>query len=183
MSMNRKQFLRQATCYGFCTAAGASISGTALAADPEASPEDKAKARMARWIADVVASAESEDERTQLARALQSCGRSCFRRAKAAATQDVAGDLDAFLLRFQEMLGADSVTRDGDVVHLRFPLDSCLCPVAGAVPVRPDDLFCNCSRGWVQAAFEVALGRIPRVECLESFRRGGTTCRFDVFLS
>ena len=54
----------------------------------------------------------------------------------------------------------------------------CACPLvkAGRTPVE----FCECSRGWTQAAFSTVLGKPVTVEIEESVLRGGTRCSFRI---
>ncbi len=186
--MNRKEFLEQIARYSLCASAGLLMGETVLRAEePKAAVffEDTAKTKMGHWISDLVSNAKDTEDRKDVARLLKSCGRSCYRREMAPPAPEVKGNLDAFIAQFQKMLGAENVKRDGNVAHVNFnlPFGSCPCLVAKFVPAQPNDLFCNCSCGWVQAAFEVAINKIPQVECLESLRRGGKTCRFDVKIS
>ena len=54
----------------------------------------------------------------------------------------------------------------------------CACPLvkAGRTPAE----FCDCSRGWTQAAFATVLGKPVTVEIEESVLRGGSRCSFRV---
>ena len=54
----------------------------------------------------------------------------------------------------------------------------CACPLvkAGRTPAE----FCDCSRGWTQAAFSTVLGRPVSVEIEESVLRGGSRCSFRI---
>jgi len=54
----------------------------------------------------------------------------------------------------------------------------CACPLvkAGRTPAE----FCDCSRGWTQAAFATVLGKPVAVEIEESVLRGGTRCSFRI---
>lgn len=54
----------------------------------------------------------------------------------------------------------------------------CACPLvkAGRTPVE----FCDCSRGWNQAAFSTVLGRPVSVEIEESVLHGGSRCSFRI---
>ncbi len=185
--MNRKIFLQRVGGCGLCTCASLFWGGTLVKAQNTNAPvptpaEDKAKTKMGHWISDLVDSAKTRKERDEMARLLESCGRTCYRREMTSHVPDVKGDMDALLAQLQKMMGAENVRRDGRVVHIRYPMKSCICPVARAVPVKDEDLFCHCSCGWLQEAFRAVDGRLVRVECLESYRRGGKACRFDVTL-
>jgi hypothetical protein len=54
----------------------------------------------------------------------------------------------------------------------------CACPLvkAGRTPAE----FCDCSRGWTQAAYSTVLGRVVSVEIEESVLRGGSRCSFRI---
>ena len=71
-----------------------------------------------------------------------------------------------------------SWVRDGDVITS--VCEQCGCPLVRAGWVRPSPAFCNCSRGWVKAVFETALGRPVEVELGQAIGRGDPVCRFLV---
>jgi predicted ArsR family transcriptional regulator len=54
----------------------------------------------------------------------------------------------------------------------------CACPLVkiGRTPAE----FCECSRGWTQAAYSTVLGKPVTVEIEESVLRGGTRCSFRI---
>jgi hypothetical protein len=184
--MNRKTFLLSIGGCRLCTCAGLLFGGESMKAQDAKAPtpaEDKAKAKMGYWISDLVDGADTKKEREEMARLLQSCGRACYRREMTSRVPDVKGNMDALLAQLQKMMGAENVRRDGKAIHIRYPMKSCICPVARAVPVKEEDLFCHCSCGWLQEAFRAVDGRMVKVECLESYRRGGKACRFAVTLA
>jgi hypothetical protein len=184
--MNRMTFLGKLGGCGICVSAGMLMAGARQSADEPKTrnpAEDKAKTKMGHWISDLVGSAQGKEERREIARLLESCGRACYRREMTSRVPDVKGNLEALLAELQKMMGPENVRREGQVIHVRYPMKSCICPVAKTVPVQlEEDLFCHCSCGWLQAAFGAVSQRLPKVECLESFRRGGKACRFDVTL-
>jgi predicted hydrocarbon binding protein len=54
----------------------------------------------------------------------------------------------------------------------------CACPLVrmGRTPAG----FCDCSRGWTQAAYSTVLGKPVTVEIEESVLRGGSRCSFRI---
>jgi len=54
----------------------------------------------------------------------------------------------------------------------------CACPLVKAGRTQAE--FCDCSRGWTQAAFSTVLGRPVSVEIEESVLRGGSRCSFRI---
>ena len=89
------------------------------------------------------------------------------------------GDLQGFLARIKtawvERSEYDEKTGILRVVGKPAP---CGCPLvkAGRTPVE----FCDCSRGWTQAAYSSVLGRPVSVEIEESVLRGGSRCSFRI---
>jgi hypothetical protein len=131
------------------------------------------------WLSDLLATmAEELDRGTQL-RLIEGCGRGCFYRFsfKQEIAQEGQGNLDRLLAAYRRNFEA---WREGDRVHIRYGEVSpgCYCPAARAIPPRPDDLHCECTRTTHQTIFETALGHPVRMEILESVRRGGRTCHF-----
>ncbi len=54
----------------------------------------------------------------------------------------------------------------------------CACPLVKMGRTTAD--FCDCSRGWTQAAFSTVMGRPVTVEIEESVLRGGSRCSFRI---
>jgi len=88
---------------------------------------------------------------------------------------DLQGFLDKIKTAWVERTEYDEKTGILRVIGKPAP---CACPLvkAGRTPVE----FCDCSRGWTQAAFATVLGRPVSVEIEESVLRGGSRCSFRV---
>ena len=54
----------------------------------------------------------------------------------------------------------------------------CACPLVKMGRTTAE--FCDCSRGWTQAAFSTVLGKPVTVEIEESVLRGGSRCSFRI---
>ena len=89
------------------------------------------------------------------------------------------GDLQGFLAKIKtawvERTDYDEKTGILRVVGKPAP---CACPLvkAGRTPAE----FCECSRGWTQAAFSTVLGKPVTVEIEESVLRGSSRCSFRI---
>lgn len=88
---------------------------------------------------------------------------------------DLQGFLDKIKTAWVERTDYDEKTGILRVVGKPAP---CACPLvkAGRTPVE----FCDCSRGWTQAAFSTVLGKPVIVEIEESVLRGGSRCSFRI---
>jgi predicted hydrocarbon binding protein len=159
-------------------AADADTTAPAAAApvDPELLKQqlEGARERFARLLAVM---AEQLDDATR-GKVLQGLGRECAKDYGPFFSK-YRGDLQGFLAKIKtawvERSDYDEKTGILRVVGKPAP---CACPLvkAGRTAVE----FCDCSRGWTQAAFSTVLGRPVSVEIEESVLRGGSRCSFRV---
>ncbi len=109
---------------------------------------------------------------------LQGLGRECAR-DYGAFFNTYRGDLQGFLAKIKtawvEQAEYDEKTGILRVVGKPAP---CACPLvkAGRTPAE----FCDCSRGWTEAAYSTVLGKPVTVEVEESVLRGGKRCSFRI---
>ena len=109
---------------------------------------------------------------------LQSLGSQCSQ-PYAAFFNKYRGDLQGFLDKIKtawvERTEYDEKTGILRTIGKPAP---CACPLVktGRTPAE----FCDCSRGWTQAAFSTVLGKPVSVEIEESVLRGGTRCSFRI---
>lgn len=136
---------------------------------------------IANWLTDLLATMAVELDRETQVKLIEGCGRGCFNRFSF--KQDIAhagqGDLAKLIEAYRRTF---EIWQEGDEVHIRYGEVSpgCYCPAARAIPIKPDDLHCECSRATHQAIFETALGHPVHIEILETVRRGGKTCHFVI---
>ena len=186
--MDRGEFLERAARWGLCAGVICALRGEALAG-PAPSPGDEIAALRAErdfivnWLSDLLRTIDTrlDDDTKRLLMA--GCGRGCFDRHPF--KKDIAAKGKGSLERLTEAYRSNfEAWREGGLFHIRFGEVSkgCYCPVARAIPPRPDDIHCECTRATHQAIFEEALGRPCAVEILETVRRGGKTCHFVVRL-
>lgn len=120
---------------------------------------------------------EQLDDATR-GKVLQGLGRECAK-DYGAFFNKYRGDLPGFLAKVKtawvEQAEYDEKTGVLRVVGKPAP---CACPLvkAGRTPAE----FCDCSRGWTEAAYSTVLGKPVTVEIEESVLRGGTRCSFRV---
>jgi len=133
-----------------------------------------------RWIAWLIdAMDENVDEETR-AKILEKCGRQCQSEnfiKKARKIYEETGSIDEFLDQFGQVY--KNLHREGDRVYIIYP--KCYCPNVNKIPTgKLSATYCNCSRGWVKALFEGALGRPVEVIMEKSIVKGDEQCRFRV---
>ena len=136
------------------------------------------------WLEMLITGLDAEVDEETRARVLTHCGQGCalyhgsLEQAKAIqqSTQDIDELLDK--LNQQEGLWCGRWIRDDAVI---FSIcEACGCPLVRAGLVKPSPTFCNCSRGWVEAVFEIVLGRAVAVELNQAIGRGDPVCEFIV---
>jgi predicted hydrocarbon binding protein len=109
---------------------------------------------------------------------LQGMGRECSREYSPLFNK-YRGDLQGFLAKIKtawvERTEYDEKT--GILLTVGKPAP-CGCPLVKAGRTTAE--FCDCSRGWTQAAFSTVLGKPVSVEIEESVLRGGSRCSFRI---
>jgi len=186
--MNRNDFIKKCSAgicgcgvLGLLAPLGAradDTAGTTTAApvDPERLKQQLEGARE-RFAILLTIMGEQLDEATRN-KILQSLGSQCSQ-PYAAFFNKYRGNLQGFLDKIKtawvERTEYDEKTGILRVIGKPAP---CACPLvkAGRTPVE----FCDCSRGWTQAAFATVLGKPVSVEIEESVLRGGTRCSFRI---
>ena len=191
--MNRRSCVKSLVALGVCCGVLPTLgfgSGSKLSIpNPTTppSPEDELAALkqekefIVNWVQDLLETMDKElDEKTRI-KLIEGCGKGCYNRFKF--KQDIAergkGDLDKLIQAYSKNF---EVWKEGDIVHVRYGKKSarCYCPAAKIRTPRPNDLHCECTRTTHQTIFETALGHPVHVEIVESLRRGGQTCHFQV---
>lgn len=174
--MDRKEFLRVGCC-----------GLVALAAMPSFAQKSSCDDHLIfvrNFLTDLMDTIDTEmDEETKV-KIMSGCGRGCFRRFQF--KQDIAAKGKGSVDKLVEALKANfEVWREGDKVHVRYGAvnkNGCYCPAANYRPGKPNDLHCYCTRATHQAIWEAALGKAPRIDILQTVRRGDPTCHFLVHL-
>jgi predicted hydrocarbon binding protein len=165
-------------------AARADAAATPAVAKPAAAaPEDYellkqqlegARERFARLLSVMD---EQLDDATR-GKVLQGLGRECAKDYGAFFSK-YRGDLQGFLAKIKtawvEQADYDEKTGILRVVGKPAP---CGCPLVQAGRTAAE--FCDCSRGWTQAAYSTVLGKPVTVEIEESVLRGGKRCSFRI---
>ncbi len=192
--MQRKQFLKASFCLGAFGSVGQAFGGerkgstpaappTPTPAPPAAQPSpcerqaEFGRRLLARFMEDMDAQLD-EPRRVVL---MEARGRSCARLGAVRAAEAHKGNLDAFIEDFRRHMGPDGLRREGNVVKVKYP--TCYCPLVSELKEPLSATYCNCSVGWLKELYETVTGKPVKVEVLETVKRGGQACRFDVILS
>lgn len=137
-----------------------------------------------KWLEALVTGLDAElDEKTR-AQVMEHCGQACAVHfgsvEKAQAIKHGAKGIGDLLdkLNQQEGLWCGRWVKDGDTIYSI--CEECGCPLVRVGLVELSPTFCNCSRGWVKAVFETALGRPVEVELEQAIGRGDQVCEFIV---
>ena len=179
--MERKQFLKASLCLGAVCGLRPALGG---AEEPPAAPENPCAGAMAyarHWVKDLIDQADAQLSEPQRRALLEARGRSCARAGAAARALPFKGKLDEFLADLRTHLGKDAAEREGDVVRVTYP--KCFCPLVADLQEPLSASYCYCSAGWLKEVYETVTGKPVNVVILETVKRGGQRCRFDVRLS
>jgi hypothetical protein len=187
--MERKKFLRVSLCLGALGGVRQALGEEPKGATPPA-PATPAVAPnrcegqaefgrrlLARFMTDMDAQLD-EPRRVAL---MEARGRSCARLGPIRLAQAHKGNLEAFIEDFGRHMGPDGLRREGNVVKVKYP--TCYCPLASEIKEALSPTYCNCSVGWLKELYETVTGKPVKVEVLETVKRGGQACRFNVILT
>lgn len=139
---------------------------------------------LSKWLAASMAGLAAEVDEGIRARVMEYCGRACALhfgsietvRAIRSSVKDIDELLDE--LNQQKGLWCGRWVRDEGAISS--VCEECGCPLARAGLVELSPTLCYCSRGWVKAVFEAALGGPVQVELEQAIGRGDQVCRFIV---
>jgi hypothetical protein len=182
--MDRKTFLKSIAVVGAtlpCWSIGAKADsekceGTGCKSDANA---------VRQFLSDFLRKEESNLDRETLLKLMVQRGHACCRaldfRQKLIA--DSQGNVDTLVELMGKIVGAENCLRKGIAITLVYPVGKCVCGWSPERPPVPDDPYCNCSAANNQLLFETVSGKPVKVAVMESPRRGGTHCRFDIQLA
>lgn len=137
-----------------------------------------------KWVAALLSGLDAEVEDNIKAQVMEYCGRACALHHgdidTVKAIRSKVKGIDELLdqLNQQDGLWCGRWVRDGDTICSI--CKQCGCSLMRADLVKPSPTFCQCSRGWVKAVFETALGRPVNVELQHAIGRGDPECKFIV---
>lgn len=181
--MERKHFLRGSLCLGAVCGLHP-VLGAEEKAAPAPAPVNPCAGAMGyarHWVKDLIDHADAQLTEPQRKALLEARGRSCAKAGAALRAAPFKGKLDEFVADVQSHLGKDAVRREGDVVKVTYP--RCLCPLVSDSQEPLSASYCFCSAGWLEEVYETVSGKQVTVEILETVKRGGQRCRFNVKLS
>jgi hypothetical protein len=180
--VERKRFLKTSLCLGAVCGLRPVLGAEGM---PEQAPAPDgtcagAMAFARHWVKDLIDQADAQLTEAQRKALLEARGRSCARGGAAAHAARFEGRLHEFIVDMQSHLGPDAVRREGDLVQVTY--SQCLCPLVAKMQEPLSPSYCFCSAGWLKEVFATVSGQPVTVEILETVKRGGQRCRFDVRL-
>lgn len=189
--MDRKDFLKTSLCLGAFAgtlpvaaeekpAADKPAPNKPAAAPAPANPCAGAMAYARHWVKDLIDQADTQLTEAQRQALLEARGRSCAKAGAARRAASLKGKLDEWLADLQKHMGPDAAKRTDDLVTVTYP--RCLCPLVADFEEPLSRSYCFCSAGWLKEIYETVSGGPVSVEILETVKRGGSRCRFEVKL-
>ncbi len=135
------------------------------------------------WVAALLSSADTLLDDAKKEKLLESCGRTCavhYGSVKSAQSiAKSAAEIDDLLKQVNEKIPwCGKWVREEDAITC--VCENCGCPLVREGLVTLSPIFCNCSRGYVKAVFEVILGRPVIVDLKQAIGRGDEICRYVV---
>lgn len=138
--------------------------------------------RNEKWLATLMEALERNVDEKTLAAVLEQCGRQCQSQIfikKAQGLYNKSKDMNDFLDNLGRIY--KHLRREDEKVYIVYP--RCYCSRVNKIPKGMlSSVYCNCSRGWVKALFEGALGRPVEVIKEKSIINGDDECKFEVKL-
>jgi len=138
--------------------------------------------RIERWIACLIAGLDKYVDEETRAKVLEQCGRQCQSLSFIKKAKDIykkSKNINDFLDKFGHVYR--HLHREGDKVYIIYP--KCYCSHVNKIPHGElSATYCDCSRGWVKALFEGALGKPIEVITEETIVKGDKQCKFQIVL-
>lgn len=187
--MDRKTFLKSLVTIGAAVPC-LSLAGKTDAATPDTTKCDNGSCQsdagaVRQFLSDFLRKEEKNLDRETLHKLMVQRGRACCRNLQF--RQDLitgsGGNVDTLVELMGKIVGADNCRRMGNQVTLIYPVNKCVCGWSPERAPMPDDPYCDCSAANNQSLFETVSGRPVGVKVLESPRRGGVHCVFQLMLS
>ena len=178
--MERKEFLRASLCLGASCGAGPALGQEGKPGAAPVTPCDEKAAFARSWIKHFMASLDAHIDEPRRLALMEARGRSCARGGAVKLAEAAKGSVDKLLSSLAGHLGPEGARREGNVVTIAYP--TCFCPLVSEVKEGLSPTYCQCSVGWLKEMFETVSGRPVKVDALETVKRGGRTCRFNVVL-
>jgi predicted hydrocarbon binding protein len=138
--------------------------------------------RTEKWITTLIEGLDKNVNEKTRAAILEQCGRQCQSPTLIEKAKDIykkSKNTDDFLEKFGQVY--KHLHRERDRVYIVYP--KCYCSQVNKIPRgKLSATYCNCSRGWAKALFEVALGRPVEVLMEKSIVNGDAQCKFRIML-
>jgi hypothetical protein len=151
----------------------------ALAAQaPQPSPCEKKFAFAQTWAKRLINILDADFDEATRTRLLEAAGRECYRSGHPDGKEKP--DLEKTLAGLAKFTGPENLRRTGEVIDINLNNAKCLCPLAETGPEGLSGTYCVCSAGYMKTMFS-PFGK-PRVEIVDTVKRGGKSCRFRVTL-
>jgi hypothetical protein len=183
LAMNRKTFLKGLAL------AGASIPCCSLSLEAETGKCGDGKCMsdagaVRQFLTDFIIKEETHLDHDTLLKLMKERGRACCRTLdfRQKLITDSQGDLDKLVELMGKLVGAENCTRQGNSIKLVYPVTKCVCTANPVRAASPDDPYCNCSAANNQSLFATVSGKPVTVNVVDSPRRGGQQCVFDIRL-
>lgn len=183
-----KNLLALGVCCGVLPSMGVNAGAMPPTGDfkPDNPSDELAKLKQEKefiinWVHDLLDTMDKELDEATCIKLIEGCGRGCYNRFKF--KQDIAekgkGDIDKLIAAYSQNF---EIWKEDGFVHVRYGRISkqCYCPAGQIRHPQPNDLHCECTRTTHQTIFETALGHPVKVKILETLRRGGKTCHFQI---
>jgi predicted hydrocarbon binding protein len=136
------------------------------------------------WIATLIEGLDAEVDDNIREKLMNNCGRACaIHHGSIEMVKEIqrqTKEIDELLneLNQQKDFWCGAWERDGDTIYSI--CEECGCPLIREGLVELSPAFCQCSRGWVKAVFEIAIGKPVKVELEQAIGRGDKVCKFIV---
>ena len=182
--MDRKTFLKSLIVLG-AAAPCMSFPAAAKSGKCEDAQCTSDAGAVRQFLSDFLRDQENELDHATLVKLMRERGRACCRNLKF--RQDLidqsAGNLDKLVELMGKIVGPPNCTRSGNAITLVYPVTKCVCTANPDRPPTPDDPYCECSAENNRTLFETVAGKQVSARVLESPRRGGVHCTFQLTVS
>lgn len=147
---------------------------------PDKMPADE-QAKLGKVVMDRM-NAELDKETVVKIRQMHTCNPSKQQIAKMNELKQTCSNLDEIIKEYSEFLSPASLRREGDIIHVSFGQERCVCGMfrkLDTYEVMPKS-WCECCNGHVIKMYSMLCDKPVKSEIVEAVACGGNDCIFKV---
>ena len=188
MSISRKEFFRKGCISGAClcgfgSLAMASNMDERLLSETKSNEENSVLVQ--EWISMLISGIESELDEESQRKVLKKASAAHYNHLKMdEMLSEYIGDIEKFIKFIEDKWGwRIEYDKKNKVLIADENKNYCVCPILDYKPERKYSAMCYCSEGFAEKMFSTVSGVAVSAKVIESIRKGGERCKYEIQLA